>query len=125
MWVKLKRDLFIGGNLYKAVDTGTEISDEFRDQLPKDAEVMSDRPTPVPASTDHTRMTAKALEELNVEERAPPLSPLKPTPKALSELKEEDHPLPPPSAIIGKVHPQPFKPSDVPHKDTPKKFDDK
>jgi len=78
MWVILKRDFFAGGHLYKANTSGTEVNDKFKDQLPKDAVVISEQ-LPIPAATASVRMTAKAL----------------------SELSEEDKPLPPPTAKTG------------------------
>lgn len=41
MKVKLKRPAFIGGSLFKPDNGPVEISDEFKDQLPKDAVILN------------------------------------------------------------------------------------
>lgn len=132
MWVILKRDLFVGANLYKAVSSGTEIPDFFRDQLPKDAVIMDGPVSIAPVATDYTRNTAKALDEMEEADKNPPPNPPSPVPtdplrpKALSELDDDDLPLPPKPVVVGKAHDPGFKPSNIPHKsEAAKKFDDK
>lgn len=42
MLVRFKRKAFIGGKFYKPSDYGQEVSDEYRDALPKDADILDE-----------------------------------------------------------------------------------
>lgn len=40
MLVKFKRDCFLDNTLYRTSDLGVQVPDEFKDRLPRDAEIM-------------------------------------------------------------------------------------